>query len=82
VAAGANDTFRQAGIAVGVAAFGAMIPSGDVLSGGSAQGFVDGLHVALIVGAAVAAIGAIASAKLLGVARPRRPVAAAEPAAA
>jgi EmrB/QacA subfamily drug resistance transporter len=69
LAAGVNDTFRQAGIAVGVAAFGAMIPSSAGLGGGDPVAFVDGLHVALIAGAALAAVGAIASARLLGVGR-------------
>jgi predicted MFS family arabinose efflux permease len=69
LAAGVNDTFRQAGIAVGVAAFGAMIPSSAGLGGGDPAAFVDGLHVALIAGAALAAVGAIASARLLGVGR-------------
>ena len=35
VAAGVNDTFRQAGIAVGVAALGALIPSEDAFGGGT-----------------------------------------------
>src|SRR3954468_1264848 len=69
LAAGVNDTFRQAGIAVGVAAFGAMIPSSAGLGGGDPVAFVDGLHVALIAGAALAAVGAIASARLLGLGR-------------
>jgi EmrB/QacA subfamily drug resistance transporter len=77
VAAGANDTFRQAGIAVGVAAFGAMIPSASALGGGSPADYVDGLHAALIAGAGLAAVGAIASAKLIGVGRPRNVVAVA-----
>ena len=38
VAAGVHDTFRQAGIAVGVAALGALIPAEDALGGGSAAG--------------------------------------------
>src|SRR4051794_18346155 len=69
LAAGVNDTFRQAGIAVGVAAFGAMIPSSAGLGAGDPAAFVDGLHVALIAGAALAAVGAIASARLLGLGR-------------
>jgi EmrB/QacA subfamily drug resistance transporter len=69
LAAGVNDTFRQAGIAVGVAAFGAMIPSSAGLGAGDPVAFVDGMHVALIVGAALAAVGAIASARLLGLGR-------------
>jgi EmrB/QacA subfamily drug resistance transporter len=66
LAAGANDTFRQAGIAVGVAALGALIPASAALGTGNAQAFVDGLHSALIVGAALAAVGALATAWLLG----------------
>jgi hypothetical protein len=65
LAAGVNDTFRQAGIAVGVAAFGAMMPA-DVLAGGSAAEFVDSLHVALVSGAGLAAVGAVAAARLIG----------------
>ena len=57
VAAGVNDTFRQAGIAVGVAALGALIPAENALGGGSAQGYVDGLHDALWAGAGLALVG-------------------------
>jgi EmrB/QacA subfamily drug resistance transporter len=60
VAAGVNDTFRQAGIAVGVAALGALVPA-EAAFGGSPQEYVDGLHDALLAGAALAAIGAIAA---------------------
>jgi EmrB/QacA subfamily drug resistance transporter len=80
LAAGVNDTFRQAGIAVGVAAFGAMIPSSAGLGGGNPTAFVDGLHTALLVGAGLAAVGAVASARLLGLGRATG--AAPEPAAA
>src|SRR3954463_6714529 len=58
LAAGVNDTFRQAGIAVGVAALGALVPAADAF-GGDAGAYVDGLHTALFVGAAVALAGAI-----------------------
>jgi EmrB/QacA subfamily drug resistance transporter len=61
LAAGVNDTFRQAGIAVGVAALGALIPAEAAFGGGSPQSYVDGLHTALLVGAGVAAVGAIAA---------------------
>jgi EmrB/QacA subfamily drug resistance transporter len=61
LAAGANDTFRQAGIAVGVAALGALIPAEAAFGDGSPQSYVDGLHNALLVGAGVAAVGAIAA---------------------
>jgi EmrB/QacA subfamily drug resistance transporter len=65
VAAGVNDTFRQAGIAVGVAALGALIPAGNVLGGADAAAYVDGLHDALLAGAVLAAIGAVAAAVLI-----------------
>jgi predicted MFS family arabinose efflux permease len=66
LAAGVNDTFRQAGIAVGVAAFGAMVPG---LGTGSPHAFVDGMHTAFLVGAILAAAGAVVSARLLGLGR-------------
>jgi EmrB/QacA subfamily drug resistance transporter len=69
LAAGVNDTFRQAGIAVGVALFGALIPGEAALGKGSPESFVDGMHKALIVGAILALIGAIASARLIAVRR-------------
>jgi EmrB/QacA subfamily drug resistance transporter len=70
LAAGVNDTARQAGIAVGVAALGALIPTGSAL-GGSPTEYVDGLHDALLAGAGLAAVGAVATAMLLGVRRGR-----------
>ncbi len=60
VAAGVNDTFRQAGIAVGVAALGALVPA-QAAFGGSPQAYVDGLHDALYAGAGLAAVGAVAA---------------------
>lgn len=65
LAAGANDTFRQAGIAVGVAALGALIPAENALGGGSAADYVSGLHDALYAGAGLAAIGALGTALLI-----------------
>jgi EmrB/QacA subfamily drug resistance transporter len=65
LAAGVNDTFRQAGIAVGVALFGALIPGSAALGHGTAQSFVGGMHTALIVGAVLAAIGATACVGLI-----------------
>jgi EmrB/QacA subfamily drug resistance transporter len=64
LAAGVNDTARQAGIAVGVAALGAMIPT-TALAHGDVTGYVDGLHNALVAGGALAAIGAVAAAYLI-----------------
>jgi EmrB/QacA subfamily drug resistance transporter len=64
LAAGANDTFRQAGVAVGIAALGTLVPAGAAL-GGNPQAYVDGLHHALIVSAALAIAGAVTTAWLL-----------------
>ncbi len=64
LAAGVNDTFRQAGIAVGVAALGAMIPTAALAHGDKAS-YVNGLHDALAAGAALAIVGAIAAAYLI-----------------
>jgi EmrB/QacA subfamily drug resistance transporter len=70
LAAGVNDTARQAGIAVGVAGLGALIPAGSAL-GGDATEYVDGLHNALLAGAGLAAVGAVATALLFGLRRGR-----------
>jgi hypothetical protein len=66
LAAGVNDVFRQGGIAVGVAAYGVLVPAGGGLGHGSAGSFVSSLHEALWIGAAVAAVGAVVAAKLIG----------------
>ena len=65
LAAGVNDTFRQAGIAVGVAGLGALVPAGAALGGGSPSEYVNGMHDALLAGAGLAAIGAVAAAVLI-----------------
>jgi dipeptide/tripeptide permease len=65
LAAGVNDTFRQAGIAVGVAALGALIPTGAALSGADPVGYVNGLHDALWVCVGLCAAGAVACFALL-----------------
>jgi EmrB/QacA subfamily drug resistance transporter len=64
VGAGAHDTFRQAGIAVGVAALGALIPAENAF-GGDPQAYVNGLHDALWAGAGLALAGAIAASLLI-----------------
>jgi EmrB/QacA subfamily drug resistance transporter len=63
--AGVNDVARQGGIAVGTAAFGALIPAGAALGHGSPAAFVHGLHQALMLGAVLAAAGAVATVVLL-----------------
>src|SRR3954469_9004805 len=65
LAAGTNDTFRQAGIAVGVAALGALVPSGAAFDPTRPVEDVDGLHKALWTGAGVAAVGALAAGLLI-----------------
>jgi predicted MFS family arabinose efflux permease len=79
LAAGVNDAFRQGGIAVGVAAYGVLVPAGAALGHGSSASFVNGLHDALWIGAGVAAVGAVVAAKLIGAKTPG-PVAAPTPA--
>jgi EmrB/QacA subfamily drug resistance transporter len=70
LAAGVNDVFRQGGIAIGVAAYGVLIPAGAALGHGSSASFVSGLHEALWIGAGVAAVGAVVAAKLIGTKAP------------
>jgi hypothetical protein len=65
LAAGTNDTFRQAGIAVGVAALGALVPAGAAFDPTRHAAYVDGLHDALWAGGAVALIGAVAAGLLI-----------------
>jgi len=71
LAGGTNNTFRQTGVAVGIAALGTLVPAQAAL-GGNPQAYVDGLHVALIASAVVAAAGAVMTAWLLIPARRRR----------
>jgi MFS family permease len=78
LAAGANDTFRQAGIAVGIAGLGALIPAQAAL-GQDPDAFVSGLQDALTVAAAVAAVGALVATKLIRHVRAPGSVATAEP---
>lgn len=61
LAAGINDAFRQTGIAVGVAALGALMPAESVFSA-DPHDFVAGLDQALWVSAAIAAVGAVIAA--------------------
>jgi len=63
LAAGANDTFRQAGVALGIAGLGALVPSDAI--GGDPQAYVDGLHTAAIVAGSIALLGAAACGHLL-----------------
>ena len=76
LAAGTNDSFRNVGIALGVAALGALMPSRSLLNGGNPAHFVTGFHHALVASAVLAAAGAVASFALI---RPRAEVSA-EPA--
>jgi EmrB/QacA subfamily drug resistance transporter len=67
LAAGTNDAFRQGGIAVGVAVFGAIVPAGAALGHGSAASYIDGMHWAAALGAGLALVGAIACSRLFRV---------------
>jgi EmrB/QacA subfamily drug resistance transporter len=65
LAAGVNDMFRQAGIAVGIAALGALIPAGAAFGDGSPQSYVEGFHEALWVGAGLAMAAAVVTGLLI-----------------
>lgn len=64
LAAGANDTFRQGGIAIGIAALGTLVPAGATL-GGNPAAYLAGFHHALIAATLIAAVCATATAVLL-----------------
>jgi EmrB/QacA subfamily drug resistance transporter len=66
LAAGVNDTFRNAGVAIGTALFGALVPAAAAVGHGSAASYVNGLHHAVLLAAFLAAAGALASARLIG----------------
>jgi hypothetical protein len=68
MASGINSTFRQAGIATGVAALGAIFAASAPAGGrgpAAAQGFVDGINDIVLVGALVAFAAGIASFALI-----------------
>jgi EmrB/QacA subfamily drug resistance transporter len=64
LASGANDLFRQTGVAVGIALLGAFVPSAGAF-GGDPVAYVDGFHHAAIVAAGIALVGGIGAALLL-----------------
>jgi EmrB/QacA subfamily drug resistance transporter len=66
LAGGIHDTARQAGISIGVAALGTLIPAGAV-----GAEYVDGFQNVLLVGAALSAAGALAALVLIRVRMPR-----------
>jgi hypothetical protein len=68
MASGINSTFRQVGIATGVAALGAVIAHFAASTGRgpeAAQGFVEGLNEILLIGALVAFASAVATFALI-----------------
>jgi hypothetical protein len=72
--AGAMDTFRYGGTAVGIAAFGALLPAGASTGNGPADAFITGFRHAVFVGAAVTLAGAVAVMILIGTSHARRDV--------
>jgi EmrB/QacA subfamily drug resistance transporter len=64
LAAGVNDTFRQAGIALGVAFLGAMVPAEHAFGGNPVE-YVDGFKDALLVSGLILVAGAAASVALI-----------------
>lgn len=72
LASGVNDTARSVGIAVGVAVLGTFVPTGSAFAGVHPEAYVDGMHRALALAAAVTAISAAASSLMIR-ARPTPP---------
>lgn len=64
LATGINDSFRQTGIAVGIAGLGALVPAGSAF-GAHPAAYVSGLHHALWVACATAITGSAIAAVLL-----------------
>jgi EmrB/QacA subfamily drug resistance transporter len=64
LASGANDLFRQTGVAVGIALLGTLVPAGGTF-GVDPQAYVDGFHNAALVAAGIALVGAIGAGILL-----------------
>jgi len=65
LASGANDTFRQTGVAVGIAWLGTFIPAGSAFGAGDPAAYVDGMHNAFYAAAILALLCAIGTAFLL-----------------
>ena len=72
LAAGTLDTSRHSGTALGTAALGALVPTTSALGNGSGAAYVTALHHVIVLAVALAVVGAIASAMLIG--RHRAPV--------
>ena len=79
LAAGVNDTARQAGVAIGIAGLGTLIPAHTIALHSVA--YVHGMRHALLAGAGLAAAGAIAAWRLIRSGAPAE-VSAPEPALA
>jgi EmrB/QacA subfamily drug resistance transporter len=65
LASGINNTFRQVGIAAGIAGLGAIFEHQVGANPSQAAGFAEGLNAIFLVGAAVATAGAISAAVLI-----------------
>ncbi len=65
LASGVNDTFRQTGVAVGIAALGVFVPAAGPFGGTTPEEFVSGVQDAFVFAAVIAFICAIGSALLL-----------------
>jgi EmrB/QacA subfamily drug resistance transporter len=70
LASGANDTFRQAGVAVGIAWLGTFVPAAGPY-GSNPQDYVDGMHNACVAAAIFVLVCAAVSAVLLRSRGPR-----------
>jgi Flp pilus assembly pilin Flp len=69
LSSGVNNTFRQLGIAIGIAGLGAIFHRDADDAAGRALGVIDGLNAVVLVAAAVAVLAALAAWPLLGTQR-------------
>jgi len=81
LASAVNDTFRQGGIPLGVAVYGALVPASAAIGRGQAHAFMSGFHHAVLLAAAIALSGACAAHRLLENAGHPRPASLASEAA-
>ena len=65
LASGINDTFRQTGVAVGIAGLGTFVPAVGAFGTADPQAYVDGMHNAFVAGGILALVCAAAAAVLL-----------------
>ena len=73
LSSGINNTFRQLGIAIGIAGLGAVFDHRVIEGAGSPAGIADGVNAVLLISAAVAIVAGLVGWPLLGGQRSSEP---------